>query len=124
MERPINIEIKEGYENPNFFRIQINDESGFRIGSVHGTLDPYTRCVKLESIEVGRDNRRKGLGSQLLRKFIEYSKDNGAEFIVGEVLPLDGVSYDEVCDFYKKNGAKVDEDGIITFDLTVNPSEE
>lgn len=124
MERPNKFEVGEIFGVPNSFVIQLTDESGVRLGSACGVMDPYSRCVKLESIEVSRNMRRQGIGSKIIQKLVNYAKGQGADLIVGKVLPFSGSSYEEVCSFYKRNGFQVDNDGILFKDLTEDPSEE
>ncbi len=88
------------------------------MGSACGSVNSDERRAELTSIWVPFCERGKGIGSKLFQAFVNEAKLRGADILVGQVLPENGQNYEDIYNFYEKNGATVDDDGILFIDLT------
>lgn len=66
----------------------------------------HENCFELTNLEAFEKN--KGIGSLLLKKMIEYAKDQNKDIVL-YASPLDNRAEDELINFYKKFGFVEDE---------------
>lgn len=63
-------------------------------------------CIEVDVLNV--TNKRKGIGTELVKKLIEFAKKEGRTIVL-YASPLDGTSVDDLIEFYKKCGFEHDD---------------
>lgn len=65
---------------------------------------PGSKICWIDSINVSKENRRKGWGSKLLEIAVDNAKTRGYHSILGQLKPNDDLLTSNLSDFYMKNG--------------------
>lgn len=83
--------------------------NGELIGHAYGYFESDGTAV-LESVNINACERRRGIGTILLSRFVECMALEGVREITGEMKPEDQLKIEETRRFYWKNGFEVGED--------------
>ncbi len=112
----IEIEIKTGIgEDHNVYGVHAKKQ-GRLVGHAYGYINPDQTAV-LESVHVNASERRTGIGTILLTKFVHTMSGEGVSLITGEMKTEYGLHIAETERFYKKNGFEVDDNSTLRREL-------
>jgi N-acetylglutamate synthase-like GNAT family acetyltransferase len=87
------------YSDPNGY-LMVADDDGVIAAVSHAYLCPNRNIVWLEGIRVNPDFRRRSIGTELIKKMVQYGKEQGAEEAAA-VVSLDNIASQSMM---QKNG--------------------
>jgi ribosomal protein S18 acetylase RimI-like enzyme len=95
--------LKEGFSDPKHFFLVAEEEDkliGFSDVWIYPEFIHGGKSAYLNNLYITKENRRTGIGSQLLSETLKKSKEEGAVALHISVLPENVIAQN----FYRKNG--------------------
>lgn len=65
---------------------------------------PGSKVCWIESINVNKAYRRKGWGTKLLEIAVDYAREKGYQYLIGQMKPNEDLLTGDLINFYQKNG--------------------
>jgi GNAT superfamily N-acetyltransferase len=79
------------YSDPNGYLIVAEEDNGVIAAVSHAYLCPNRNSVWLEGIRVNPDFRRRSIGTELIKKMVQYGKEQGAKE-AGAIVSVNNVA--------------------------------